>query len=205
MRNGELIAEVDVRCEVLFQHQGFGGLVRIVHCPIAPAGHFLYAVVGEILFAHELTLYGCVKALVIEAENIVEDESWGEAQRRFAYIHNSGIVVERHHHVLGTVLREGGIGIPTEPIHRLPCCLQLNTHAVALVDILRDCHTFVVQLACQNKLVLVVHVVEVDACCEVLALELIAHFHVAHALCLDFLAVVFLVVVASRFTVCNGV
>ena len=142
---------------------------------------------------------------MVEGEDVVDDDLWREAQGRFTHVHLGGVVVEGDNHVLGAVLAEGGVGVPAQPLGGRPGSLQLYAHAVAFVDVLRDGLALVVQFACQHKLVLVVHPVEVDASGKTAFAVLIAHLEVVQALGLDGGAPLLLEVVARGFTMGDGV
>ena len=174
-------------------------LTLIVECLIA-----LEACVRQILITDVLTLHAGLQTTIVEGEDIVEDHVWRERQPRVTQVlHRS--VHQRHLPVLGTVLRERGVGIPTEPVDGFPGSLQFNTQAIALTDILGNRLTDVVQLTRQHKLVLIRHPVDVGTSRELLTLELIADLQVVQALCLQFGAEIVLIVVTCRLLMGDGI
>ena len=75
----EAVAQVDIRSEVVLQHERFVCSHVIGLAPVAPAAHGLHAIVSEILFPHVLALYGCTPAFVVQRENIIENDVGREA------------------------------------------------------------------------------------------------------------------------------
>ena len=114
---------------------------------------------------------------LIERKHVVEHRVRRESQLTFAGdgVHRS--ISKLYGYVLHPVLRECGVGIPTEPINRHPRCRKLNTHAITLVEIARN-GLVELYFARRNELVFIVHVVEIKPSREVLRGKFVAHFKV---------------------------
>ena len=104
-------------------------------------------------------------------------------------------------------MREGGVEIPAEPVGRLPRSFQLHALAIRAAAVLvAGLHlAYIIELASEHILVVVVHVIEIGACCELRALIAIAKLHVLQLLGLQVLHLVVLVVVARGLLVAQGV
>ena len=73
------------------------------------------------------------------------------------------VSVECLYEILDTVAAQGGVDVPLETAGQLQATCQLDTHAVTVRHVGGYGFTDFIQLACQDKLVLVVHVVEIGA------------------------------------------
>ena len=196
----ERIAEVDIGGKVSVEHHAdIDGSAIVVECLIA-----LEACVRQILIAHILALDAGLHSFILEVEDIVEDEVRRERQRGITQtLHRA--VHQRHLPVLRTILREGGVSIPAEPVDRFPSCLQLHTQTIALTHILGDGFADRVQLARQHKLITIAHPVEIGASTELLALELIAGLQIVQPLSLQLCSDIILVVVTCGLLMGDGI
>ena len=172
----EVIAQVDIRREMPVQHHAhIYELTIVIMCLIA-----LKACVRHVLLTDILALNACFQPTIVESEDIVQDEVGRECQWLVTQVGHTAIH-QLYGNTLDTVLRPSGIDIPTEPVYRLQGCLQFHTQTIAVGHVTRNGLTYLVYLTCQDKLVLIVHPVEVGSCCKELTLVLVAHLQIVQS------------------------
>ena len=199
----EVVAQVEVRGEVAVEHHTHvHGLVVVAQGLVV-----LKARVRHVLLADVLVHDAGLEAAVVEGQDAVHDPVGREGQRLVAEVGHGG-VGQLHGDVLHAVSRPRGVDVPAQPVGGLHGGLKLHAQAVALGHVARDGLAYLVDLARQHELVLVVHPVEVGAGREHRALVLIAGLQVVQPLGLGHLQLgvdVVLEVVARRLLVGDGV
>ena len=162
--------------------------------------------VRHVLLAYEAALNVGLKTAIFEREDVVEDDIGRESGVRFAQVDHV-VIVRSDGPVLVAGTREGKVGIPAEPVHRLPSTFQFNASAVTLAAILIAGNHLadVVELTREHILVVVEHIVEVHASREAATAVLIAHLNILQAFGLEVLDVVVLIIVAHGLAVRHGI
>ena len=109
----------------------------------------------------------CLEAAHTEIEGIVERERRRECYRRIATVDGDGIgpfvLIEILRKILDTVAGECGVGAPVEPADGLVLSLKLDTHTVGMRSVHTQRISGVGNLAGDDKLVLIVHIIEIDS------------------------------------------